>query len=572
MTNRIPQQFIDQVLTRIDIVDLIDSSVTLKKTGSNYSACCPFHQEKTPSFTVSPNKQFYHCFGCGASGNAISFLMNYEGLNFPEAIQNLAQIAGLEMPKETQNTDNFNAAPLYSILETATSYYQSQLKNHPHAIQYLKQRGLSGETAKRFGLGFAPSGWENIQTACKNASTTQLLQTGLLIQNDNHKTYDRFRNRIMFPIRDRRGRVIGFGGRVLDDATPKYLNSPETPVFHKGQSLYGLYEAKKLERQLTKIVIVEGYMDVLALAEHGIAYAVATLGTATTAEHIKQLCRHTDNLIFCFDGDHAGRQAAWRALETSLPLMDQATHVSFMFLPQGEDPDSFVKQQGKIAFEDHLQNALSLSEFFFEQLTKNIDIKTVDARARLHQTAMQYIDPLTQSYFKQSLLEALSQITRIKTKAPNLPKPQPIKKRHTTALKMPSPLRSLITLLLQHPQLAALCPNNFSQLQISGASFLEELVTTLKQNTNLSLGTLLEHWRDTPIASELQRLACAPLFIPENGLETECLDTIARLKAHSQEKEIEGFMAKAASPVGLNATEKEQLQKLLKAKTKTTDT
>ncbi|MEW8281341.1 MAG: DNA primase, partial [Candidatus Thiodiazotropha taylori] len=347
MAGKIPTHFIDQLLNRVDIVDVINRRVTLKKAGKEFQACCPFHDEKTPSFTVSPSKQFYHCFGCGAHGSAIGFLMEYDNLGFVEAVEELAQSAGLEVPREGGNEQGPDLRPLYELMEKTARFYQHQLKHHaesPAAVDYLKSRGMSGQIAASYGIGFAPPGWDNLTgtLGSDKASLERLNKCGLLSES-NGKQYDRFRNRIIFPIRDPRGRTIGFGGRVLGDDKPKYLNSPETPLFHKGRELYGLYEARQANREISNLLVVEGYMDVVALAQHNIQNAVATLGTATTHEHLELIFRNCPEVIFCFDGDRAGRDAAWKALNTSLPLMRDGREVRFLFLPQGEDPDTQVR-------------------------------------------------------------------------------------------------------------------------------------------------------------------------------------------------------------------------------------
>lgn len=567
MTNKIPQTFIDQLLSRIDIVDVIDNLVALKKTGSNYMACCPFHQEKNASFSVSPGKQFYHCFGCGASGNAITFLMNYEGLSFPESIKQLAHIAGLEIPVEqshsSDHSDSLNA--LYDTTHQVAQFYQQELKKSPIAVEYLKNRGLSGDTAKRYGLGYAPPGWDNVINACKDTSKQQLLQTGLVIKKENEEHYyDRFRHRIMYPIRDRRGRVIGFGGRVLDDSTPKYLNSPETPIFHKGNELYGLYEARQAQRNLDQILIVEGYMDVLMLAEKGIHYAVATLGTATTSTHLKLLLKQCPKIIFCFDGDDAGRTAAWRALEITLPTLSDTSQISFMFLDQDEDPDSWIQKHGKIAFEKYLEQAKPLSTFLFEHLLKDINLSTVDGRSRLNQLAMSYIEQIPNNYLKQGMIDELGKMTRIENTVVPVKKSQ----AHSTSrsIILPSTIRSTISLILQTPSLATLCPDDLATLNLPGSQVLAELIVIFKENPEQPVGVVLERWRDTTIGQELNRLLTAPLLIPENGLEAEMKDALISLKTLAHEQEIEGLMAKAATPQGLALHERQNLQRLLKEK------
>ncbi|AUM13984.1 DNA primase [Ketobacter alkanivorans] len=419
MAGRIPETFIDDVLSRTDLVELIDSYVHLKRTGKNYSACCPFHQEKTPSFTVSPEKQFYYCFGCGASGNAVGFLMDYTRLGFVEAVETLARNLGIEVPREEgQNQPREDYQPLYKILESATAFYEQQLRNpktKDRPISYFKGRGLSGQTAKQFRLGYAPQGWDNLISALGNsdAEVKNLIKAGLLIENEQGRRYDRFRDRVIFPIRDSRGRVIAFGGRVMGDDKPKYLNSPETPVFHKGKELYGLYEAKLASNKIRRFVIVEGYMDVIALAQFGIPYAVATLGTATSRDHIEKLFRSSDELIFCFDGDEAGRRAAWRALENALPTAKDGRQIKFLLLPEGEDPDTLVRKNGTDYFEGLLNECDTLSEYFYKHLGAEVDTRTMDGRARLASLAKPYLEQLPSGVLQQLMLKRLGEITEL---------------------------------------------------------------------------------------------------------------------------------------------------------------
>ena len=371
----IPTDFIQTLLSRVDIVEVIDRHVPLKKAGANYVACCPFHSEKSPSFSVSPGKQFYHCFGCGAHGTAVGFLMEYGGKSFPDAVEELARDAGMEVPRveragERERRDE--ARDLNEILLAAAKFYRSQLKDAPRAIDYLKSRGLTGEIAARFGVGYAPDAWRGLEAVFPKYDAPELDAAGLVINGDGGKRYDRFRDRIMFPIHDSRGHVIGFGGRVMGAGEPKYLNSPETPVFSKGRELYGLYLARNAIRDAGRVVVVEGYMDVVALAQHGVAYAVATLGTATTPTHVQKLFRLTDTVVFCFDGDSAGRKAAWRALENALPVLEDGKNAVFLFLPDGEDPDDFVRKRGRAAFEKAQEAAVPLSEFLLAELAADI--------------------------------------------------------------------------------------------------------------------------------------------------------------------------------------------------------
>ncbi|WP_414154667.1 DNA primase [Pseudomonas sp. BNK-43-a] len=422
MAGLIPQSFIDDLLNRTDIVDVVSSRIQLKKTGKNHSACCPFHKEKTPSFTVSPDKQFYYCFGCGAGGNALGFIMDHDNLDFPQAVEELARAAGMEVPREEgrrgQKPRQPTDSPLYPLLEAAAEFYRQALRNHPTrkaAVEYLKGRGLSGEIARDFGLGFAPPGWDNLFKHL-GADTLQqkvMIDAGLLIENaETGKRYDRFRDRVMFPIRDSRGRVIAFGGRVLGDDKPKYLNSPETPVFHKGQELYGLFEARKHNRNLDEIIVVEGYMDVIALAQQGLRNAVATLGTATSEEHLKRLFRVVPHVLFCFDGDQAGRKAAWRALEATLPNLQDGRRARFLFLPEGEDPDTLVRAEGTDAFQARIhQHAQPLADYFFEQLGSEADPRSLEGKAHMATLAAPLIEKIPGANLRQLMRNRLKEIT-----------------------------------------------------------------------------------------------------------------------------------------------------------------
>ncbi|MFN3163923.1 MAG: DNA primase, partial [Pseudohongiellaceae bacterium] len=427
MAGLIPQSFIDDLLHRVDIVEVIDKRVNLKKAGKNYTACCPFHNEKTPSFSVQPEKQFYYCFGCGAGGNAIGFVMNYDGSDFPAAVESLARDAGLEVPREESKAEarrHSENNKLVDVLEQASRFYQTQLRQNAQkaeAVNYLKSRGLSGEIARDYGLGFAPPGWDNLLQAIGGSDEADqaLLKAGMIIQKDNPRDgderhyYDRFRHRIMFPIRDSRGRTVAFGGRVLGDDKPKYLNSPETPVFHKGSELYGLYEAKRAGSKFERILMVEGYMDVIALAQSGIRNAVATLGTATSERHLARLFRQTQEVVFCFDGDEAGRKAAWRALETTLPQMEDGRQVRFLFLPEGMDPDDYVRQRGQDAFVQAVAEATALEDYFFRKLAEDIDLETSQGKARLSNLAKPLLRTLPRGVFAQLMLDRLSETLNV---------------------------------------------------------------------------------------------------------------------------------------------------------------
>ncbi|OPA99503.1 DNA primase [Pseudomonas synxantha] len=428
MAGLIPQSFIDDLLNRTDIVDVVSSRVQLKKAGKNYTACCPFHKEKTPSFSVSPDKQFYYCFGCGAGGNALGFLMDHDNLDFPQAVEDLAKAAGMEIPREEsgrphkprQPTDS----PLYPLLTAAADFYRQALKSHPQrkaAVDYLKGRGLTGEIARDFGLGFAPPGWDNLYKHLSSDTLQQkaMIDAGLLIENaETGKRYDRFRDRVMFPIRDSRGRIIAFGGRVLGDDKPKYLNSPETPVFHKGQELYGLFEARKNNRNLDEIIVVEGYMDVIALAQQGLRNAVATLGTATSEEHLKRLFRVVPSVLFCFDGDQAGRNAAWRALEATLSSLQDGRRARFLFLPEGEDPDTLVRSEGTDAFRARInQHAQPLADYFFQQLTEEADPRSLEGKAHMATLAAPLIDKVPGANLRTLMRQRLLEITGLSGEA-----------------------------------------------------------------------------------------------------------------------------------------------------------
>ncbi len=428
MAGLIPQSFIDDLLNRTDIVEVVSSRIQLKKAGKNYTACCPFHKEKTPSFSVSPDKQFYYCFGCGAGGNALGFIMDHDSLDFPVAVEELAKRAGMEVPREESGRGRTPRqpvdSPLYPLLSAATDFYKQALKSHPTrkiAVDYLKKRGLTGEIARDFALGFAPPGWDNLLKHLGGDALQQkaMIDAGLLIENaESGKRYDRFRDRVMFPIRDSRGRVIAFGGRVLGDDKPKYLNSPETPVFHKGQELYGLYEARQNNRDLDEIMVVEGYMDVIALAQQGLRNAVATLGTATSEEHLKRLFRLVPSVLFCFDGDNAGRKAAWRALEATLPNLQDGRRARFLFLPEGEDPDTLVRAEGTDAFRARInQHAQPLADYFFQQLSEEADPRSLEGKAHLVTLAAPLIEKIPGNHLRTLMRLRLSEITGLSGEA-----------------------------------------------------------------------------------------------------------------------------------------------------------
>ncbi len=584
MAGRIPQHFIDDLMQRVDIVEVIDSRVPLKKAGREYQACCPFHTEKTPSFTVSPTKQFYYCFGCGAHGTALGFLMDYEHLDFVDAIEDLARSAGLEVPREEGTGGTYeredSTGPLYDLLTQAAHYFRQQLRQHPdaaRAVNYLKGRGLSGEIAQSFGLGYAPPGWDNLLKALGQDAQQQTLmeRAGLLIKKDGGGLYDRFRDRIMFPIHDRRGRVIGFGGRVLGDDTPKYLNSPETPVFHKGRELYGLFEARKRERKLERLLVVEGYMDVVALAQFGINNVVATLGTATTREHLEQLYRVVPEVTFCFDGDRAGQAAGWRALENTLPVLKDGRQARFLFLPQGEDPDSLVRKEGKDAFQKRIAESVPLSTFLFEELGQKVDTSSMDGRSRLVELAKPMLAQLPAGVFHRMMVDRLEELAKLPRNALADLHGQPIQEQSMTAPPRMargnnaiSPLRRLISMLLQEPRLASLVdtPAQLAEVHLQGAPLLVELIDFLKERPHIHTGAVIEHWHGTDTGRHLAKLAAEPSHKLVGDLEKEFLDGISHLLAKPVDQRREARFAELSrkQPSELTAAEKQEFQALLR--------
>ncbi|MFK8028038.1 MAG: DNA primase [Gammaproteobacteria bacterium] len=514
MAGKIPQPFIDQVLNQTDIVDLINGYIDLKSKGKEYTACCPFHGEKTPSFTVSPEKQFYHCFGCGAHGTAINFLMEHEGLQFIEAIEVLANRLGLEVTTESGSVHHHDNHKLFLALEEANKYYQHQLRANPDAISYLKSRGISGEVASEFNIGFAPAGFNNISiTLGKQFNQTELVKTGLLSEKSENKTYDRFRSRIMFPIKDTRGRTIGFGGRSVDDTMPKYMNSPETELFHKGNTLYGLYEARQALGKIKQLIIVEGYMDVVALSQNNIKNCIATLGTATTAQNVRNLLRFSTDLIFCFDGDRAGRDAAWKALEQILPEFKDGINIRFAFMPQGEDPDSLIRSLGQDAFNDYLNKAASLSEYFFTNLIKDIDLSSPDGRATLASTAKPLLAKIPPTVFRDLMYKELN--NRVGTTisvAPsiidNSTQPPPQSNKQSRSLKY-TKTRLAIALLIRDPSLAehALPSEELSLLlSVPGITLFIQLLEIIETEPNISAIALVERFHGEESYGSLQKL------------------------------------------------------------------
>ncbi len=636
MAGLIPQSFIDDLLNRSDIVEVVGSRIQLKKTGKNYSALCPFHKEKTPSFSVSPDKQFYYCFGCGAGGNALGFVMDHDQLDFPQAVEELAKRAGMEVPREDSGRKHKPRqpvdSPLYPLLAAAADYYRQALKSHPTrkaAVEYLKGRGLSGVIARDFGLGFAPPGWDNLMKHLGGDALQQkaLIDAGLLIENaENGKRYDRFRDRIMFPIRDSRGRVIAFGGRVLGDDKPKYLNSPETPVFHKGRELYGLYEARQANRDLDEIMVVEGYMDVIALAQQGLRNAVATLGTATSEEHLKRLFRIVPSVLFCFDGDAAGRKAAWRALEATLPNLQDGRRARFLFLPDGEDPDTLVRAEGTDAFRARIQqHSQPLADYFFQQLSEEADPRSLEGKAHLATLAAPLIEKIPGNNLRALMRQRLAEITGLNGEAlqhmaaapvsapsstptyddytyydaspaygepdhfeppePVQPQPRngkPGKKEwkkdwkkngqgpdlmprgpRTPATVEPPALTTLRT-LLHHPELAQKVEDvsHFAAEDDTYAQLLVALLGTLQKNPKLRSLQLIARWHGTDQGRLLRALAEKEWLISADNLEQQFFDTINSLAARQRERRLESLLRKARQGE-LSAEEKDQLRNLL---------
>ncbi len=565
-TERIPREFIQQLLTRVDIVDFIDGRVPLrKKSSNNYFACCPFHTEKSASFSVSQNKQFYYCFGCGAHGNAIDFLMQYDKLSFPEAIESLAKLTGMIIPRERAASPKSNINPdLYELLSQVAKYYQIELRQSSLAVNYLKKRGLSGNIAKDFGIGYAPPGWDHVlQTIGKSATLKQqLFEAGMLIKKDDGGFYDRFRDRIMFPIQDRRGRTIGFGGRIIDKGEPKYLNSPETPIFQKGHELYGLYQALQAHRELQRVLIVEGYMDVIALFQMDISYAVATLGTATNAHHLQRLFKHTSEIVFCFDGDQAGRTAAWRALLVTLPIIRDDIQIRFMFLPDNEDPDSLIRKEGKTAFEQRIQNASTLSHFFFQHMGAQTDLSTTDGRARFVKLANEHLQELPPGIFQTMMLGELAKRARIDVAKLSTPKQAAKTSIKPKTARSPSSLRLAITLLVQEPSLANCITGPLPSLEIRGFDLFVRLIDIIKTHAITTTGSLLEHFRDTEEDKLLSKFAHLEHMIPNEGIILEFLGSIARLKKLANKQMIETMLSKAAQN-GLTSDEKQYLHELI---------
>ncbi len=569
----IPQSFIQDLLNRLDIVDVVDRYVPLKKAGANYVACCPFHSEKSPSFSVSPTKQFYHCFGCGAHGSAIGFVMEHQGLGFVEAVEELARSVGLTVPKEDSGRYERKAEgdfeALSEAMQLATHYYRDELKRSEAAIAYLKKRGLSGEIAARFGIGYAPGGWQNLAAPFPDYQSKTLVQAGLVIEGEG-KRYDRFRDRIMFPILNQKGAVIGFGGRVLETGEPKYLNSPETPLFEKGRELYGLFQARQAIRAAGKVLVVEGYMDVVALAQHGVEYAVATLGTATTPVHVQKLLRQSDNVVFCFDGDTAGRKAAWRALENSLALVGDEKSIRFLFLPQGEDPDSYVRKEGKAAFEAQLEAALPLSEFLLRELAAGVDMKTLEGRAHFLKLAQPLVQQVAAPALRLMLQQKLAELSGISRNELDglMPVKSAVKPTAAPSRVSRKPLQSLVRKLLQSLLFQPSLGVDFDMRLAGGDSDEARTLSALldfiaRHPESRSTSGILEYFRGSRHEALLSAVSGEIMQWSEDfEVMAEFAGALEQLKNSGRQRQIESLLALSRTQ-GLSVEEKRELQRLL---------
>jgi DNA primase len=590
MAGRIPQAFIDDIVARSDIVEVIGARVPLKKSGREFKACCPFHSEKSPSFWVSPDKQFYHCFGCGAHGTVIGFLMQYEKMEFIDAVADLAQRAGLEVPREAQATRDPASVDLHQIMGRIARFFEQNLADDTRALKYASSRGIDAKTAAKFALGFAPDSWDALLSrfGSQEEERRQLLQLGMIIERDTRGGeraaghYDRFRDRLMFPIRDSRGRVIGFGGRIIDQGEPKYLNSPETPLFHKGRELYGLYEARQARGDFKRLMIVEGYMDVVRLHQAGITYAVATLGTATTQEQLGKIFRLTREVVFCFDGDRAGRQAAWRALENSLPLAQDGRELKFMFLPEGHDPDTLVAEEGSEAFESRLNSALPLSEYLIQQLMTDVDLNHVDGRAKLKALAAPLFARMPEGIYREMLAEGLAKRVSMPAaalkksfatadpKRPPAERLEPEARRHgRISAGRGNLLTQAITLVLHHPAAAAAVKDlaALGGVDRPGIAVLRELLTQAASTSSPSTAVLLERWRDLPEYGRLAELAMAEPLVPSPEAAAKELQMAVEklIREYGPGRRTDELLRKAEE-MGLNYDEKAELSLLLQSR------
>ena len=568
---RIPDAFIDDLLARSDIVEIVGARVPLKRQGKEYAARCPFHDERSASFTVSQTKQFYHCFGCGAHGTALSFLMQYDRLEFLDAVEELATRVGMEVPRDTtQRNANPETRDLYGVMTDAADFFRQQLARSDKARTYVAQRGIAADILERYAIGYAPDGFNALRDALGSSpQRMQLLERGgLFSKNDKGHVYDKFRDRLMFPIHDRRGRVIAFGGRVIDPAdSPKYLNSPETALFHKGRELYGLWQAKQANQKLDRLIVVEGYMDVVALAQYGVLQAVATLGTATTPDHAELLFRNAPDVFFCFDGDRAGRAAAWKALESVLPRMKDGRQAFFLFLPDGEDPDSLVRKEGVAGFDARLRQATPLSEFFYTALSSDVNLGNLDGKARLAERCKPLLAQIPEGAFGDLMQQRLTALTGIGARSGSTPQPPPRMQRHAPAnpSQKPSLIRSAITHLLHRPSFALdlTPPYRFAALRQPGIELLSELVLLIQERPDITTGLLLEQFEGRNEAASLHKLATLELPGEAVDLRTEFLDAIAQLNKLVLQQRIEELQQRFGE---LDGTEKRELLALLQAR------
>ena len=578
MAGLIPQDFIDDLIARADIVEVVGRRTQLKKAGREFKACCPFHDEKTPSFTVSPGKGFYHCFGCGAHGTVVGFLMEFDHMSFVDAIESLASSMGVEVPRSETSQPTRRYDELFSLMDTVARHWQSCLKETQTAVEYLKNRGIDGPTAKRFGIGFAPDGWSNVldKFGKSEEAIEKLLATGLIIRKDNGKHYDRFRDRVMFPIRDARGRTIGFGGRTMGDGEPKYLNSPETVLFHKGRELYGLYEARQALRHIERLVVVEGYMDTVAMARHGIDFAVATLGTATTDEHLNRLFRLTDNAYFAFDGDRAGKKAAWRALENALPHIREGRQVRFVFLPDGYDPDSFVNENGADAFVKLMDAGMPLSEFLIHELSTQVDMDSIDGRAKLAEMARPLVSKIPTGIYRELLTEGLAAAVGLtgqklemmmtadqkrNDSSPMMGANRVRVRQQPNASGGPSVVRRAITLILNHPEVGAkLDIEKLAGVQRAGVDLLSALIETAQSEPTITTAGLLERWRHDEKGEHLGKLAAVDVPVDEEFDAAAELDECLQQLALAGRKERIELLIEKQRVTGLSDDEKSELR------------
>ena len=568
MSGRIPAQFIDELLARIDIVDVIEQRVPLRKAGRDWTARCPFHDERSPSFTVSPAKQFYHCFGCGAHGSAIGFLMNYDRMEFPDAVEELASRAGLKVPYEGGGKRPVeDSTDMYTVLDAAAKFYQRELAKNGNARAYFDSRGLDAATIERFGLGYAPDQWDALKTALGTSKQRMdLLEKTGLVKSGERGKYEYFRNRVMFPIADRRGRTIAFGGRILEkteDSGPKYLNSPETALFHKGQQLFALWQVRQVHAKIPRLIVVEGYMDVIALFQHGVTQAVATLGTATTRDHAELLFRNCADIYFCFDGDRAGRGAAWKAVESVLPRMRDGRQAFFLFLPEGEDPDSLVRNEGQAGFEERLKAATPLSEFFFANLSNDVNLASLDGKARLAERARPFLTQIPDGAFRDLMIGELDRRANVTLRLdapPGETVPKPVRPQERSLVRI------AVALLLQNPGFAAQIepPHTFSALRQPGVSLLVELIALCRERPEISTAAIVDHYAEREEGRALRKLAVMEFPGGEDAWRAEFFDALKQLERQTQIQRRDELDTRVRSNgiASLNADEKDELRGL----------